>query len=418
MLDKNSSKTEYNILMLKKLRALRTNENVLIAADVLLSSKTSFMTVFLMAYMMNVSLKSSPVNFIVYNIVRYSIMGLLAVVLIPFFRKHTLVAWRLSMVFSVLEMIAVSVLDSQAWYFTYVLAFCSAAESSLYWRPKMYFDVTEVEDSRRLHFKGRATMLTEVVKIVMPVVLGAAIGSAGYTRTASVILGICTLQLLVSLHLHPKNKRKIKKVHSLSKVYGQLMKHGSLRKIMYIQLIRGFVTCSAAYLVISQVNLYRSTNSDLDLGIYTSLAAIIAILAVLIFHRIKRKSAQKAYLAMFLPALILFPAALILLPHNMLLSVSMYVFMQSIVGGLFDGTVTQTRIQGILSTHLSDDSYRIEVECLGEVALTIGRLAGLVALLALIILGQEENMMWLALFESIFIIPWLALVLPKTHQYN
>ena len=382
--------------MLKKLRALRTNENVLIAADVLLSSKTSFMTVFLMAYMMNVSLKSSPVNFIVYNIVRYSIMGLLAVVLIPFFRKHTLLAWRLSMVFSVLEMIAVSVLDSQAWYFTYVLAFCSAAESSLYWRPKMYFDVTEVEDSRRLHFKGRATMLTEVVKIVMPVVLGAAIGSAGYTRTASVILGICTLQLLVSLHLHPKNKRKI----------------------MYIQLIRGFVTCSAAYLVISQVNLYRSTNSDLDLGIYTSLAAIIANLSVLIFHHIKRKSAQKAYLAMFLPALILFPAVLILLPHNMLLSVSMYVFMQSIVGGLFDGTVTQTRIQGILSTHLSDDSYRIEVECLGEVALTIGRLAGLAALLALIILGQEENMMWLALFESIFIIPWLALVLPKTHQYN
>ena len=186
------------MIMLKCLRALRTNENILIAADVLLSSKSSFMNVFLMAFMINISAASSPVNFIVYCIVRYSLMALFAIILIPLFKKHTLASWRISMMFSIFEILAVVLLDSQAFYFPYVLAIFSAAESSLYWRPKMYFDVTEVPDSRRLYFKGRATIFTEVIKIVMPVVLGIVIGNAGYTRAAFIILGISLAQLLLS----------------------------------------------------------------------------------------------------------------------------------------------------------------------------------------------------------------------------
>jgi hypothetical protein len=92
--------------------------------------------------------------------------------------------------------------------------------------------------------------------------------------------------------------------------------------------------------------------------------------------------------------------------------------MQSIAGGLFDGTITQTRLQGIISTHLKDDSYRIEIECSGEVALTVGRVLGLTMLLFLILMGLEEYMMWLALIESFFIVAWLAMALPKKHHYN
>ena len=119
-----------------------------------------------------------------------------------------------------------------------------------------------------------------------------------------------------------------------------------------------------------------------------------------------------------MPALIMLPIALILFPQHALLSITLYVFTQSIVNGLFDGTVTQTRLQGILSTHLRDNSYRIEIECLSEVALTLGRVIGLTILLALVINGFESQMMWLALVESIFIVPWIAMILPKKHHYN
>ena len=404
--------------MFKHLRALRTNENILIAADVLLSSKSSFMNVFLMAYMINVSLASSPVNFIVYCIVRYAGMGLFAILLLNLFRKHTLAAWRFSMVFSVLEILAVIVLDSTAFYFPFVLAVLNSLESSLYWRPKMHFDVAEVDDHRRLRFRSVTTILTEAVKIIMPIVLGFTIGATGYTNAAFIILAISAMQLLLSLCLHPNNKHKAAPAHTMSQIFNKISEHESLQKILLFAFVRGLVICSSAYLVISQIALYRSVDSETDLGIYTSLAAVIAIISVAIYRKLKTQKTQKIMLVTFMPAVILLPAAMILLPNNPVLAVTLYVFMQSIVGGLYDGTVTMTRLQGILGTHLNDPTYRMEIECFVEVALSLGRILGFLALLFFIIMGWEQYTMWLALASSLFVIPWYKMALPKKHRYN
>ena len=204
----------------------------------------------------------------------------------------------------------------------------------------------------------------------------------------------------------------------MSELYDAIAKHESMRKLLLIQLIRGFVICSSAYLVISQICLYRSTDSSMDVGVFTSLSSIITIIAVYLYRKIRQTSRQKAYLATFIPALILLPVSLILLPDNPVLSIALYVFTQSIVNGLFDGTVTQTRLQGLLSSHLKNDSYRIEMECLSEVALSVGRVVGLCALLFIIMFGDGQQMLWLAFIESLFIIPWLGMILPKKHHYN
>lgn len=405
------------MLMFKRLRALRTNENILIATDVLLSSKSSFMNVFLMAYMINVSLESSPVNFIIYCIVRYTAMGVFAICLLSFFRKHPLAAWRFSMVFSILEVLGIILLDSTTVYYPYILAVLNAAESSLYWRPKIHFDVSEVPDNRRIRFRGTTTILTEIVKIIMPIVLGFAIGTTGYTNAAFIILAISAIQLVLSLCFHPTTESRTKP-HSLKKVYEMIIKHESLRKLIGLSFVRGWVICSSAYLVISQILLYRNVDSSMDLGIFTSLSAVIAIISVMIYRKLNTKRAQKTMILTFLPAVILLPLMLIFFPHNSILAIAMYVFMQSIVNGLFDGTITMARLEGILGTHLKDPSYRMEVDCLTEVALTVGRILGFSMLLFFIIMGWEQYIIWLAFVESLFVIPWYAIVIPKKHSYN
>ena len=406
------------MLMFKRLRALRTNENILIATDVLLSSKSSFMNVFLMAYMINVSLESSPVNFIIYCIVRYTAMGVFAMLLLGIFRKHTLAAWRTSMVFSVLEVLAIILLDSSAVYYPYILAILNSAESSMYWRPKMHFDVSEVADDRRLRFRSMTTMLTEAVKVVMPIILGFAIGATGYTNAAFIVLSISAIQLVLSLCFHPTAMHAHPKAHALGMVYKKILAHETLRKIIAFSFIRGWVISSSAYLVISQILLYRNVDSSMDLGIFTSLAAAIAVVSVFIYRKLKSKRAEKTMLLTLMPAVILLPFMLILFPKNAVLAIALYVFMQSVVGGLFDGTVTMTRLEGILSTHLKDSSYRMEVECLTEVALTVGRVIGFSMLLFFIVMGWEQYIIWLAFIESLFIIPWFNMAIPKKHSYN
>ena len=92
--------------------------------------------------------------------------------------------------------------------------------------------------------------------------------------------------------------------------------------------------------------------------------------------------------------------------------------MFSIADSLYDSAATGTRIQGLLSTHLKDKSYLTEIECYGEMMLTMGRIIGLTILLSIVMVGAKEQMMWLAFLETLALLPWLTMVIPKEHRYN
>ena len=318
--------------MLQKLRKLRTNENVLIAVDVLLHSKSAFMSVFLMAFMVRASLSDSPATFLIYCIFRYSLMAIFSIVLLRLTKNHTLLAWRCSMVFSVLQILAIICLDNTAVYFPYAVGVFSALESVLYWRPKMYFDVVEVSDDRRIRFKSLSQILNEISKIAMPVILGIVISSSGYTRTANIILIISIFQLLLSILFRPtRTPRAQANDHKLIDVMNYMLKHDSMHKIIYLSFLRGILVSSAGYLMVAQINVYRSTGSDLDLGIYTALASVASIIILWIYRHCTRREIQKTIIFTLIPPVVLFPLSLILFPGNFTLSVAFYVFTQSVI---------------------------------------------------------------------------------------
>ena len=166
--------------------------------------------------------------------------------------------------------------------------------------------------------------------------------------------------------------------------------------------------------------MYNSFSSSVDLGIFTSLSAVVAIICALIYRRIHNRTLQQGFLAMFIPAVIALPILLIIYPHNQILSIVFYIIMFSIVDSLYDGAATGTRIQGILSTHLTGEKkdYLTEVECYSEMMLTLGRVIGLSVLLCIVMVDAEEQMMWWALCGTFALIPWLTMVIPKEHRYN
>ncbi len=404
------------MLMLQKLRKLRTNENVLIAVDVLLHSKAAFMNVFLMAFMIRSSLKDSPVSFLVYCIVRYALMGIFSILLLRLTRKHTLAAWRTSMVFSVFQIVSVMVLDSRAAYFPFIMAVFAACESVLYWRPKMYYDTTEVPDDRRLRFKSMGQILIEFAKISVPIVLGIIISNSSYQHTANIVLVISLFQLLLSILFRPtKRQPRVKtRDHSLLDVMNYMLKHESMRKAVYLSLLRGTLISSAAYLMIAQINVYRSTNSDLDLGIYTALASLVAIVILWIYRHLEhKKEAQKTVLFSLTPPVILLPIAAIVLPGNPVIAIALYVYTQAVVESFLNSTLSLVRMQDIMSRHLKDESYEIEIDSIIGVFLSIGRVVTISVALALVMMGLDYLLMPFALITSFAIFPILYLALPS-----
>ena len=66
-----------------------------------------------------------------------------------------------------------------------------------------------------------------------------------------------------------------------------------------------------------------------------------------------------------------------------------------------------------MKQHLRDDSLRIEVESMSEVALTIGRVVTLVALLLMVQMGLEQYIMVFAIISSLAIIPFVRMALSR-----
>ena len=394
-------------------RGLRTNENVLIAVDVLVHSRAAFMGIFLMAFMMGVSLSQSPTSYLVYNIVRYVCMGAFAVLFLWVTKRHTLAAWRISAVFSISQMLAVILLDPTADYFPFVIAVLSAFESMLYWRPKMYFDVNEVSNERRLRFKTVGQLIVEVIKIIMPVILGISIVKTSYELTSIVILAISAFQLLLSILFRPTHHLPSQKVN-FAAAFEKVSNNHSLQKIMWIQVLRGVLLTGSAYIIIVSIHLYQNVDSSLDLGIFTTIGSLLSIILLLLYRRVaKRKGSQMTILVALCTPIILLPVVCFLFPGSTIAAIVFYVYTQCVLETFYNQVIAVKRLQDIMKQHLRDDSLRIEVESMSEVALTIGRVVTLVALLLMVQMGLEQYIMVFAIISSLAIIPFVRMALSR-----
>lgn len=392
---------------------LHTNENVLVAVDVLVHSRGAFLGIFLMAFMMGVSLSESPVSYIIYNIVRYVCMGLFAIIFLWFCKRHTLAAWRISAFFSITQILAVIFLDPTAMYFPYVIAVLSAFESMLYWRPKMFFDVVEVSNERRLRFKSISQVISEIVKIIMPVILGISIIKTSYTLTGFIILAISVFQLILSILFRPTHRPAVQKVNFVA-AYERILKNPALQKIMLIQLLRGILLTGSAYVVIVSINLYQNVSSSLDLGIFTAIGSLISIITIILFQRIaKRKGSQMTMLVGLATPIILLPIVCYLFPGNATVAIVFYVYVQAILETFFNSVISVKRLQDIMKKHLYDDSLRIEIEAMSELALTVGRVFTLTILLFMIQMGWQNYILILAIASSLVIIPFVRMSLSR-----
>jgi len=394
--------------MLNRLKALRTNENVLLAIDALLHSKSAFLSTFLMTFMIRISIDDSPIEFIAYRILSFVGMATLAIVLLRFIKKYTLIAWRLGMLFSVVRILAIIFLHTETAIFPFVLALIVSVEATLYWRPGMFFLISEVRNDRRLRFQSIRQILSDTVKIIMPFILGLTITEAGYITSAFIILGISVMQLLLSVLFRPSYDLAIP-THRASVTIRKLSRSPPLRRILWLQFFRGLVVSGSAFLLIPPLLVYHHTASDFNLGLLASLGAAISITTVLIYRRITRHSstAARSFLWIIAPLAIAFSLILNLFPSS-LAAAALYVYSVAIVESFFEMFV-MGRVQRSLKKQLSGNSFTLEIESVSEVFLCAGRIISLSALLYTIASHGLDFLPLFALINATIIIPVVML---------
>ena len=396
-----------------KIRKLRTNENILITIDILYNSKVSFMGIFLMAFMIGVSLKSSPVSFINMELSNYAFCGILSIIMADILCTHPIASWRTGMIFSIIRIVAVIIIDPEFVFFPLIIGFLGALESQLYWRPKTFLEVKEVSNSRRDRFSSLRQILVEITKIVMPIILGIVISDAGYRRAANIILAISVVQLLLSILFRPTNKIKIK-THSLKDALKYAVSHKNIRRVLWLQTLRGMVMTGCAYEIVTQLNIYSSNSSNVELGSYQSIASLVAIALLLLYCRFKTKASTKseAIIVALLPAAVLLPVTAIIFPGNFIIAIVLFVYFRSVVQSLYSSTVFAVYHQDELKKSVHDDVYRIEIDILSELWLCVGRVISIIPLLLLVCLNRNDLILPLIAIQS-RLIPLILIIIRK-----
>lgn len=399
--------------MLHRLKALRTNENVLIAIDTLVQSKGTFLSTFLMTYMIRTSLENEPTDYIVFKIFTYALMAVFALLLMGFLKRFTLLAWRLGMIFAVVQVLIILFVDTQTMWFPYVLAAITGLEAILYHRPNTFFLVTEVRNDRRLRFQSIRQIFIEISKIIMPVTLGLLITDRGFSQAGIVILIISVVQVLLSFLFRPSRELHERK-HHLRVVLKKITRTPLLRRVMYLQFFRGALVSGSAFLIIPTLMVYDYTASDLDLGFYASVASAVAIVMILVYRQLKRKKiGSRLFLGIIAPLTILLPLILALWPSAWA-AILLYAFTVACFEGFLNMFLSM-KIQNWLKKRIGDHAYTLEVEAISEVFLCTGRVASLAMLLYVFMASGTAYLAWFCVICAVLVVP---IVLLSTRSLN
>ncbi|MCL2445005.1 hypothetical protein FWD07_02715 [Candidatus Saccharibacteria bacterium] len=398
--------------MLGHLKSLRTNENILVAVDTLLHSKSVFVSVFLMTYMIRTSLTDSPDGFIIFRLVSYIVMGAASIFLMRFLRKHPLAAWRIGTFSSILKIGLVILLDPYSITFPLIIALINGLEATLYWRPTVFFSITEVRNDRRHRFESLKHIFSSIVRIISPIILALLITDAGFAQTSIVIIIISIVQFFITILFRPA-RVVTTRPHKLRAIWNQFIRIKDLRRnILLMQFVRGLLISGSAYLLVPIILIYTYSQSDIALGIYTSIGVIFAITLTFTYQRIARSPKRiRSFAKLIAPFAILAPLLLVLSPSTPF-AVIFYIFSIAAVEGFFN-LFASVHIMNSIKKHLNGDSYLLEVECVGEVALCVGRVISFSTLLILITLTGTTYLPHFAVISSLAIIPALTITLPK-----
>lgn len=392
----------------------RLNEKILIAMDALHNSKGSFMGIFLMAFMIGVSLKESPTGYICYCMTAYAFYGILSTLFMHLLAAHPLASWRIGIFSSIINILAVILVDPNWPFFPLLIGLLTAVESQLFHRPREFLQVREIPSDRRTKFTSARNICAQIAKIVMPFVLGIVISETSFERTAIIVLAISTVQLILSFMLKPHSEIKVK-THTRREVLKYAVGHTEIRHALWVLLACGIALSGCAYDIVTQLNIYNADSSSVSLGSIQSISSIAAIIIILVYRhlRTKKKTGRDALVYALLPASILLPITAILFPGNFIIAAVLFVYFRAVMSALFCNTIFDIYYENALQKSIHDDAYRMEINILGELWLCIGRVLSTAPLLFLLLIGRDDLTLPLIAIQSLAV-PAIIIAIRKS----
>ncbi|MCL2439005.1 MAG: MFS transporter [Alphaproteobacteria bacterium] len=391
---------------------LTRNAKALIAVHLLYNVAALFLNTFFISFVMrNVQNEIEAISvltlswFIIQIIAFFALVGKLKT-------GNKINVFRLSVLPSAICCLMIIGLGSEVVHWVIPMGILLGMRDALHWLPMHTMAGEVVAKESMTKFTSYRTMMTGITRVVAPVLLGFFITIESYESVAGALLVVCALDFLCISLLKPPKKRVKKSGPDFAGLYRSIKRTPLIRKLFLIEVLNGISMFGALSTVITMYTVYLF-KTDLNLGIFTTVFAMSAILTNYVFGKFGQPR--------------MFPPILVVSTIGLCCSLLLFVFavseatfilynLVSSIAITLISSITMINVYNVSKKSCVKDKHKIEYFTLREAMLTIGRMIAFGGLLLIGIYGGYEWLRWYLVFliMSVVAIGYLSI---KINRY-
>lgn len=284
-------------------------------------------------------------------------------------KKHSkIIIFRMGIVLYCLYIILIALLKEKIIDYYIYLGACYGIVQGVLWAPGLSL-VNEYVKDESTNFVSLKSMLTQVLKVIVPFILGTSIELISFTYTAIIIVFLSVIQFFFSLLI--KEEKKIKKEKfELNKYIKYIRKNSLLRTYYKLVACDGIVNYMLATVV--TILIVTTFKSSFNLGVLTTVFSFFSILSVYIFQRKIKTNINIAKISAIMMVISLIALLIDINKYTIIL----YNFFNSIFLILLINKAEAKRYEIINVDKKASNSYIVEHQIFSEICLNIARITG------------------------------------------
>lgn len=392
------------------MKEYKKESNIIIIINALRKIIEIFSGPFLTTYFIKTSLESI-LDISIYNTFSYIVLAITCLMVGYIIKnKFRMAAFRAGVIINFIYILTIIILKERIIQHLWLLAILYGLFSGLYFMPFNLILGNKIKNEDRTGYEVKKEMISSIINIVIPIVLGSIITVTNYILTAVIILILSLIQIILSFVLKPLEESGEK--FNMKGMIQVVKKNKDIKRMMLAEYLTGISVSNSALVTMATILIYNAFQTDLNLGIITSISYILQLIVIYLYgKRYKEKSDKNIIILLSIIPMItlgmflLYPNAVTVIIYNLYFTI----FVNLI------GIIRSVRLYNISNSGEINRSNQEEFWSIREVCLNLGRTTGFVILLVVGIIANSAVLNIVMIMLTMIILV-LGIVLSKVDK--
>lgn len=359
--------------------------NIIIAINAMKKVMILFLGPFLTAYFIKKS-QESIIDLSVYYIFSYTLLGIGTFIVASITKnKFRVGMFRIGVILNFVYIMMIIILKEKIIEHLGLISLLYGISSSAYWFSYNLFVINKVDNKKRTEYTVKSKIVSSIIGILCPIILGSIITVTNYELTAVIILIVSIIQIVLSFMLLSENETNLPKFN-IRESWNKLKDNKQIRRMSIVEFFIGMNVSDGALEVLMTILIFNSFKTDINLGIITSITTVLSMIFIHLYGKIYKKRDDKRLIIIssILPVLAVF---ILLIWRN-----NITIIIYNICYVIFTALLTLTReirLFNISDSDIIDKNNQCEFWTLREGILNIGRVVGYTMLLLAGLTGSQ-----------------------------